>query len=194
MTEHNIAEILQKNLKKYLIAALKSLYRYDNELICNPETIHVHEAALTARFAMYLRDQLRHNLTGIDFERFELAGYRVDCEYNKHGSDLKTDSSNSKRRPDILIHKRAIASLHGNYNDSSDRNILFCEAKWEKLDDIDETKLKNTAKEYQYYCSLGIDHITGDGIKLVFRFANNDYQEQTEEYEWDDITRKLVKR
>lgn len=193
MTEHDIAEILQKNLKKYILAALKSLYRYDNELFCNPENIHVHEAALTTRFAMHLRDQLRHNLTGIDFERFELAGYRVDCEYNRHGSDPKTDSSNSERRPDILIHKRAIAFLHGNYNDSSDQNILFCEAKWGKLDNTDKDKLEMTAKEYQYYCSLGIDNITGEGIKLVFRFANNDYQEQTEKYKWDAKNQKLVK-
>lgn len=193
-TEHDIAQILQKNLKKYIIAALKSLYRYDYELICNLENVHVFEPALTIRFAMHLRDQLRHNLTGIDFERFELASYRVDCEYDKHGSDPKFDPSNKKRRPDILIHKRTINSLHGSYNDSPDRNILFGEAKWEDLDKNDVKKLEEMAKEYQYYCSLGIDHITSDGAQLVFRFLDNDYQEQTEEYKWDAENQKLVKR
>lgn len=194
LTEQDIARELQKRLKRFIIAALKSLYRYDYDFVCNPENTHVHEAALTARFAMHLRDQLRRNLTGIDFERFELAGYRVDCEYNRHGSDRKFDSSNSERRPDILIHKRAISCPHGEYSDTPDQNILFCEVKWDELNKADNNKLETTTKDYQYYCSLGIDHITGDSVQLVFRLRDNAYLAQVETYTWDKTNQKLEKK
>lgn len=193
LTEHDITKKLQEHLKEFIMNALTNLYLQDYAIIKNPTGTHIYEPSWTARIAMHLHEQLKHNEYDIDFELAPNAGYRVDCEYDKHGSDPKFDPSNQKRRPDILIHKRAISSRHGEYNDTTDRNILFCEVKWGDLSKDDKKKLEYMADKYKYYCSLGIDHITGDSIKLVFRFLKNDYQEKTEEYKWDAENRKLVK-
>lgn len=194
LTTQDITKTLQTHLHDFILNALTNLYRQDLAILKNPTSTHVYEPCLTMRIGMHIRDQLKHNDLEIDFELDSEAGYRVDCEYNRHGSDPKNDSSDHERRPDILIHKRAISSPHGEHDDTPDQNILFCETKWGQLNSADKNKLEAMAQVYQYYCSLGIENITGDGIKLVFRFANNDYQEQTEEYNWVAETRKLVKR
>lgn len=193
LTEHDITRKLQEHLKEFIMNALTNLYLQDYAIIKNPTGTHIYEPSLTARIAMHLHEQLKHNEYNIDFELATNAGYRVDCEYNKDGSLEKLDQNNSERRPDILLHKRAIHTFGSGYRTSAE-NILFCEVKWGALSKDDKKKLEYMADKYQYYCSLGIDHITGDGIKLVFRFVNNDDQVQTEEYKWDAENQKLVKR
>ena len=185
LTELEIAQMLQEKLKSYIKSALTNLYRYDYDLICNKTNTHVFEPALSARIAMHLRDQLRHNTYGIDFERCALAGYRVDCEYNKDKADAKEDPNGDKRRPDILIHKQ------NRRKNTPKRNILFCEVKWENLDLDDKYKLTKMARKYEYYCSLGISDIYRDKISLAYGFRDSDYKLQSETYIWNAKKKSL---
>ena len=188
LTELEIAQMLQEKLKSYIKNALTNLYRYDYDLICNRTNTHVFEPALSARIAMHLREQLRHNAYGIDFERCALAGYRVDCEYDKHGPDDKLDAEGKARRPDILIHKR---SIQNKQEDTAERNILFCEVKWKYLSEADKKKLTKMASDYEYYCSLGIKDISPEKISLEYGFRDSDYKLHTETYLWDSKKKRL---
>ena len=147
-----------ENIVKY---AIEELYKNDIFIIKNKE----HEASITARIAMYLRDKIE---AGNESKNGENNVYDksndnkkivVDCEYNRHltGQKFVNVEDGKKMRPDIIIHTRGC----------DDNNILFCEAKKGNLDSDDKIKLDSATKEpYEYKYALGIYNIKPDKITL----------------------------
>ena len=68
LTEHDITRKLQEHLKEFIMNALTNLYLQDYAIIKNPTGTHIYEPSLTARIAMHLHEQLKHNEYNIDFE------------------------------------------------------------------------------------------------------------------------------
>lgn len=97
---------------------------------------NIHEQALSHRLAHHLEN------SGL------FVGYHVDCEYNRHGENPKTDTEGNTFRPDIIIHVRG--------NDEG--NLIMIESK--KFNDpateIRETfrNLRNRKTEYAYQHAL----------------------------------------
>lgn len=92
----------------------------------------IHEQALSHRLAYHLEN------SGL------FIGYHVDCEYNRHGEDPKTDLHGNNFRPDIVIHVRG--------NDES--NLIMIEAKKfnDPVQEIEKTRLSlvNRKDEFRY--------------------------------------------
>jgi hypothetical protein len=92
----------------------------------------IHEQALAHRLAFHLENS------------GSFVGYHIDCEYNRHGDDPKTDDQGLKFRPDIVVH------IRGNDED----NLVMIETK--KFNDPEEEiqttleNLKVRSKEYNY--------------------------------------------
>jgi len=115
-------------------ALLRALERMKND---DPDLfrINVNERTLTQRLALYMQENL--------------AEWRVDCEYNRHGDIPKRlDTLRRKRRevfPDIIVHRRGVAGP----------NLLVIEAK--KSSDLnpdseafDYLKLREYKREFRY--------------------------------------------
>lgn len=68
---------------------------------------NIHEQALSHRLAFHLESS------------DSFIGYHVDCEYNRHGDDPKTDDRGLNFRPDIVIHVRG----------NDENNLIMIETK-----------------------------------------------------------------
>ncbi len=104
------------------------------------------ELALSNKFGMYL------------FHDF--SGWDVDCEYNRVGfeDELKRNSRNEYKRPDIIIHKRGYREI--------ENNLLWIEIKVNNEDiekDLEKlkefTSLPNENRTLQYKYGLSISFI-----------------------------------
>ena len=118
------------NYKKIILEALQktiSEHGYQGAV----QNRDIHEQALSHRLAYHLENS--------DF----FGGYHVDCEYNRHGDDVKEDSK-GRFRPDIIVHVRG----------NDDSNLIMIEAK--KFNDpkpeIDSAieDLERRRREYGY--------------------------------------------
>lgn len=139
-----------ERLKDRLYAAISAVYEYDQNLLDRD----VNERTLSFRLAHYL------------IEIF--PEYDVDCEYNRHGDDVKrlprvttTDTADTKGKtifPDIIIHKRG----------TDDNNYALIEIKKEGNTDTerDIEKLQSlTADNLGYRYTYGI-HLTFGATSL----------------------------
>ena len=111
--------------------ALREFFREDIDLLC----LDAHEISITHKLAEHLQRQ------------FE--GLKVDCEYNRLGDDPKELPDNSKRRPDIVVHKRGCKGS----------NTLVVEVKKSNSDDQsdDDYKLREFTRDsgcYEYRLGL----------------------------------------
>ena len=92
----------------------------------------IHEQALAHRLAFHLE-----NLGSF-------VGYHVDCEYNRHGNDRKTDNTGLDFRPDIIVHIRS----------NDDGNLIMIETKKfnDSMKEIEATRqnLERRSREYRY--------------------------------------------
>jgi hypothetical protein len=108
---------------------------------------NVSERTISQNFSNYLKTRF------IDFD--------VDCEYNRHGSNIKTitypnETKPSPIYPDIVIHSRG----------SDTKNIVVIEIKKYGNSEIenDEIKLKKlTSKDFRYAL----------GLLIIFHMKNN---------------------
>jgi len=94
-------------------------------------------------------------------------GWDVDCEYNRTGfeDELKRNSDNKYKRPDIVIHKRGYSER--------ENNLLWVEVKVDNADticDIDKLIEFTTApmgkRTIQYKYGLSVSFLPG--IKLIW--------------------------
>ena len=133
-------------VKDVVLEALSKFYQYDRDLLdWSSDTANIYEPCISARIAMHLYSIICSQ---------EDQGYRVDCEYNKAGEDLKigpTDRNIKSMRPDIVIHKRSL--MGSNYNDD---NILYCELKKHDISVRDRRKMNFALEHYNYLLALSI--------------------------------------
>lgn len=128
------------------IEAIKEFYEKDHKLI----EIDCSERSMVFRIGLYLNQLISDSP--------ELQEYDVDCEYNRHYTDVKrtqldkNDSELSQVEPDIVIHKR-----------NSGGNILIIEFKKEERELIDighdDKKLRAFTRQdgdYRYKAGLFI--------------------------------------
>ena len=92
----------------------------------------IHEVALAHRLAYHLEN------SGC------FAGYIVDCEYNRHGTETKRDERGCLFRPDIVIHVRG----------NDDCNLIMIETKKYDVAPREEervtTSLERRIRQYCY--------------------------------------------
>ena len=126
------------SLQRIIADAIRKIVVNDDVLIRKGQ-----EFALSNKLGMYL------------FSCF--PGWNVDCEYNRTGleDELKRNSANKYKRPDVIIHKRG-------YPDR-ENNLLWIEVKVDNADTTDDiNKLKeftsipmgNRTIEYKYGLSI----------------------------------------
>ena len=128
----------KNEIKRRIITAICMLYRHDSELL----DVNASERSITHKLAEHLSG--------------EFPSWHVDCEYNRHGSDVKRLSFEFDKLepcdleaktvfPDIIVHHR-----------QTDDNLLVIEMKKNGNDTTkDEDKLKAfTGPEYDYFLGL----------------------------------------
>lgn len=152
------------DIKQRVITAIIALYRYDYELLDK----HANERSITHKLAEHLQR--------------EFPNWHVDCEYNRHGSDVKrlpiplvdkqTSTEDTEARtvyPDIIVHRRG-----------TKQNLVVIEVKKQggALATEDEEKLKSfsTYPEYAYQYALLLT--VGPESQTLKRYIQKD--------EWDD--------
>ncbi len=119
--------MIELGIEEKIKKAIDVLYKKDKFLIDNK----VHEQAICTSLACYLKGFFPE--------------YDVDVEYNREGigENPKKNLENSKKKPDIIIHKRGIDK----------NNIMVIEAKchWNREKrGIDKNTLKQLKKKYKY--------------------------------------------
>jgi hypothetical protein len=101
-----------------------------------------HERSITHKLAEYLQP--------------EFPDYNVDCEYNKHGLDVKLLPRECDARAQRLVYPDIVVHVRGN----DDNNILVIEAKPRKhhlVPRCDEAKLVEFTKlDGAYHYQLGL--------------------------------------
>ena len=148
---------LHKKVKK----ALKQFFHEDVDLLC----LTVNERSITHKIAEHLQR--------------EFKDLKVDCEYNRHGSETKTLPVKSQTTssacldattvyPDIIVHRRGCDS----------NNLLVIEVKKSNGGDANRDKCKlqkftepNGEYEYKLGLFLEID-LDKKGIKYAVCFTN----------------------
>ena len=130
------------DIKRRVINAICTLYRHDLELL----DLGVSERSVTHKLAEYLA--------------VEFPSWRVDCEYNRHGHEIKrlrvdadfwhtrADDTEAKTVfPDIVIHRR-----------NTDQNLVVIEAKKgngpDDATDIKKLEAFTDEPEYRYKYGL----------------------------------------
>ncbi len=122
--------------------ALKLFMREDKDLLCR----NVNERSITHKIAEHLQSQFKE--------------LKVDCEYNRHGSDTKTILKCVEGQtstdcvdavtvyPDIVVHKRGVDAC----------NLLVIEVKKSNGNAAsrDKWKLKQFTDPKQYKYKLGL--------------------------------------
>lgn len=130
-------EISDDKVKTYFFVAFDQLFKNDVFLLEN----EVHERSVAHKLAEYLQQQF--------------FGWHVDCEYNRHGIDIKKLSRKCDGEykeyvyPDIVIHHRGY-----------DSNLLAIEIKPRKFKNIDECDnaklIEFTEPKGKYKYQLGL--------------------------------------
>jgi hypothetical protein len=126
----------KEDVKRGIISAICMLYRHDIELL----DVNASERSITHKLAEYLSD--------------EFPSWHVDCEYNRHGSDVKRLSFEFDKLepcdleaktvfPDIIVHRRR-----------TEQNLIVLEVKKatgaEATKDIEKLKAFTGNPEYGY--------------------------------------------
>jgi len=170
-----------EQIKQKIKCALDQLWQSDKHLLKN----NVNERSITHKLAIYIES--------------EFEGYRVDCEYNRNGPNIKiyreiveqinrsgikaNDTKAKTAFPDIIVHKR------GNNND----NLLVIEVKklrgdatqTNSVDEVDKKKLKAFTHEnqlkYKYGLALQIP-VDGGNTANLFWFEKGAEKPPQEEY------------
>lgn len=149
-----------KDIENIVIYSIEEFYKNDRVLI----EIASHEASITARIAMYMRDiieagnESNNGENKVNNKSNDKEKIVVDCEYNRHlrGQKYINGKNGKKMRPDIIIHTRGC----------DDNNLLFCEAKIKDLNCADKNKINNAVNTYNYKWALGVCNIQIDKITL----------------------------
>jgi len=125
-----------EDVKRGIIAAICMLYRNNSELL----DVNASERSITHKLAEHLGN--------------EFPSWHVDCEYNRHGSDIKRLSFDFEKLepfdleaktvfPDIIVHRRR-----------TDQNLVVMEVKkatgFEATKDIEKLKAFTGSPEYGY--------------------------------------------
>ncbi len=141
---------------KYKQLILKALDKVVSEpgYLDDVKNRNIHEQALAHRLAYHLENS------------GWFVGYMVDCEYNRHGADQKTDESGKCFRPDIVIHVRG----------NDDDNLIMIETKKyyvpRREEETAKTDLANRSAYYCYRMAFLVifpeNEITEDSVTLVY--------------------------
>lgn len=143
--------------QEYIIEALKSLIKFDEELIENQPK----EECINHRLALYLEEILRKK------ELSKEQKVNVDVEYDKYKEDKKKSSDGKNIRPDIIVHKRK----SGNKN-----NLIVIEAKKKYIDKKDKTKIRDLVnnEKFKYSLGVGVAYLPDKNyMKIKFLLSNN---------------------
>ena len=131
---------MKQFLEQLIKRSLDDLYQNDKYLIDHK----VAERDITHRFAHYFENYMQDT---------NIAGYNVDCEYNRDGYGIKQVYGNYVY-PDFILHKRG----------SNEDNLLIIEFKtwWNPNNDKDIEKIQwmmhpQLRYKYKYGCSITIN-------------------------------------
>lgn len=114
-------------IKQIVEQALNILYRTERELISDK----LHEQTVAAR--------LMHHLQHL------LPEWHVDVEFNRQGEkrDPKTDADGTRRRPDIVIHRRGLRGPN--------LAVILIKCEWNNASrEKDARILQNLKRRYGY--------------------------------------------
>ena len=123
----------EKDIEKAIVKAVELVLKHDIFLLENA----ANERSVAHKLAEYLTPLFPE--------------YHVDCEYNRHGIDVKEIERSRRIYPDIVIHRR----------NTDDNNLLVVEVKTnQSTDDNDILKLERlTAADgaFHYFLGAAID-------------------------------------
>jgi hypothetical protein len=147
-------------LQKYVVEALKSLIKFDNELIKNQPK----EECINHRFAQHLEEILRKErlLTKLKIN--------VDVEYDKYKEDKKKSSDGENIRPDIIAHQRKSGVKN---------NLIAIEAKKKYISKKDKHKIVDLVnnEEFKYSLGVGVAYLPDKNyMKINFLLSNNTWE------------------
>ncbi len=130
-------KIDDNELKDILNYALKQFYKEKELLIVCKGT----EQACVFRIGLYINELLKKNNN--------LKSLYLDCEYNKHGDNIKSmPNFENGTRPDLIIHKRK--------NDEKNLFVIEFKGWWNENTGQDIEKLKKfTDSNGNYHYQLG---------------------------------------
>jgi len=143
-------------LQKYIIQALRTLIKFDKELIENQPK----EECINHRFAKHLEDILKED------RKLMRLKINVDIEYDKYQEDRKKSSRGENIRPDIIVHKRK--SGHTD-------NLIVIEAKKKYITQKDRDKISAlvSSKQYNYLLGVGVAYLPRRHyVKIKFLLPN----------------------
>lgn len=143
--------------KKMLEYSFRKLIENDHDLIILPQDNIVyednneeeqlerilHEVCINHRLAVYLEEYVNQYLN---------SKYKVDLEYNRCYKNKKAVIINGEkkvRRPDIIIHSRAIKNIHP-------QHFLIIEAKKHHPSDEDIQKIRGFIDDPDYHYQMGL--------------------------------------
>lgn len=150
------------SLKDLIKKALNTLYEKDKELLWLGESAgidkHVGERAIVFRFGIYFQQELN--------KIPELKDLKLDCEYNRKGTDPKSIAIEHRIMPDIILHQRG----------NNEHNLLVLEFKgwWNKNQEYDKKKIEGLVSNeggYGYkegYTILLEKNFSVENIQQVF--------------------------
>lgn len=148
-------QIKLEDLKRLLECALQEFYEEEPSLF-NYVSGAVAERCMVFRIGHYMQN-IMNNYSEQLFE-----GLILDCEYNRHGENVKTVDGPKKGIPDLLIHQRK----------NDDNNILCIEFKKGKplqndeLEDIKKLEIfTSRSREYKYLYGFHI-HLGNSGAEV----------------------------
>lgn len=146
----------KENVKRRIIAAICALYKHDGDLL----DVNASERSITHKLAEHLRN--------------EFPSWHVDCEYNRHGSDVKRlcfdfeklepfDLEAKTVFPDIIVHRRRTA-----------QNLIVLEVKKATCTgltkDIEKLKAFTGNPEYGYINGMFLKlDLNGNVILELYR-------------------------
>jgi hypothetical protein len=116
--------------------AINMVFKHDSFLLEHS----VNERSITHKLAEYLRPIF--------------GSYHIDCEYNRHGLDVKTLPRECRGKNIRYVYPDVVVHIRGN----DDRNLLVIEAKLRpSLDACDAAKLTEfTAPTGRYHYAFGL--------------------------------------
>lgn len=147
MLDFQFNNMNQNQIVEKLETAYKKLIKEDEHLF----RVDANERSLTHKYAEYIQQ--------------EFPEWRVDCEYNRNGPDIKKIESLKKSissdnpdavsvYPDIIIHQR-----------DTDDNLVVVEAKKSNNTESDDEKLQCYKQDLKYQYAFAVKFLIGDDFK-----------------------------
>lgn len=132
-----------ERIRQIIKKAVSDLYERDKVLIKD----EAHEQTISARIMCYLQNALPE--------------WHVDVEFNRQGEkrEPKIDTTGTKRKPDIIIHKRG--------SDGPNLAVILVKCEWNSEPREDDAKITRSIKQKHGYKSSFLLEIKQESFLLT---------------------------